>query len=76
MSAQLASRQPPEPAGSFWLTPFGGVLIEPERHAHPGAGTQLIDQSAFDQLLQLTPDLDPDLVKSIMGVAIRPEGTS
>ncbi|MDS0140581.1 MULTISPECIES: hypothetical protein [unclassified Amycolatopsis] len=75
MSAQLVGRQGHSAGsgGRYRITPFGGVLIEPERPAQAEAGAQVIDQAAFDQLMRLMPDLDPDVVKKIMGVVIRPE---
>ncbi|MEV6832071.1 hypothetical protein [Amycolatopsis sp. NPDC051102] len=78
MSVHLVGRQghTTRSRGGFRLTPFGGVSIEPVCPPQPQAGEQVISQAEFDQLMLLMPDLDPDVVKKIMGVAVCSESTS
>ncbi|WP_143168449.1 hypothetical protein [Amycolatopsis australiensis] len=77
MTVQLAGRhgRAERSGGSFRLTPFGGVSIEPMPPSRPPTDVQVIGQPEFDQLMLLMPDLDPALVKKIMGVAVRDERT-
>ncbi|MEQ0560745.1 hypothetical protein ABJI51_16790 [Amycolatopsis sp. NEAU-NG30] len=68
MSTQLAGQCS---RGEYRLTPFAGVLIEPlPPAARRGREKQVISQEDFDTLRRLMPDLDPELIRGIMGVEV------